>query len=966
MLPIMLIIFAGSANCWAQVTDSEITQLIAAFKKDPRGPYQAIRWFCADGRVLPANERCGQPGSIQHALHKDIVQKIGRENHVFLGQILAGTALGDFFDEANQNSRLKQYQIERFLHSIDNGWILRRARFYRGAIQAEDEEAWGIRFLQDIISQNQVIDQQFYLLREASKDIPHHAESGGSEEIRSLSTTIADTLPAFMDIRVKLHGQPEFSDAQRVINFRKDNRNKIKPNIDEKLGKLIAQLELLGKPVNIESIRPFSQRLAAGSAITSGIEQFLRRHSVNDPQYLAARCMDIARLLWVIRKEIKGEKSSAQRLAALDLSVLLERMLFREAAAWAPKTVQEALAKGYILSLAAAGCGFVEIWEWESLAAQIKVPDAGETLTLQDLLDKVVAVRRVTEWGGGMVRANYQPIVDIFSRFEPSSAGFVDDRIRGSILLQAGRTASALGELAAGYTGVSGKLMGLRYQSDIRGLNPGYAIGELVVIEGSPDHVDFSDKKIYVMYRSTPELKPVAGIATVTEGNLVSHVQLLARNLGIPNAVLSEEALKDLSAHKGEMVFYAVSPRGTVIMKPVAEMTAEEKALVESKKRSEERIQVPVNKLELNVTEFLSLGKLRASNSGKICGPKAANLGQLKSLFPKRVVNGFVIPFGVFRQHMNQKIPSGNESYWEVLTTIFQQAAKDRRAGKDPEMVEKSTIEKLAKFRESVRHIEFLPEFGEHLRAAFQREFGCDPGQRAVFIRSDTNMEDLSEFTGAGLNLTIFNVLETEKILQGIRDVWASPFSERSYRWRQKFLLNPENVYPSIVVMPTVNNDNSGVMITSGIISDEADDLTIAFSRGPGGAVDGQAAESHLLKADGSDRLISPSREMKYNFLPETGGVLRKYSHFDHPVLSTEHIRQLRAMGKEIRQRLPGTAGIDSNGPFDVELGFLKNHLWLFQVRPYVENKRARSTVYLRRLDPEFRKNLSINPHQSL
>ena len=39
-------------------------------------------------------------------------------------------------------------------------------------------------------------------------------------------------------------------------------------------------------------------------------------------------------------------------------------------------------------------------------------------------------------------------------------------------------------------------------------------------------------------------MKPVAGIASVSEGNLVSHVQLLARNLGIPNAVLSPRALR--------------------------------------------------------------------------------------------------------------------------------------------------------------------------------------------------------------------------------------------------------------------------------------------------------------------------------------------------------------------------------------------------------------------------------------
>ena len=76
-------------------------------------------------------------------------------------------------------------------------------------------------------------------------------------------------------------------------------------------------------------------------------------------------------------------------------------------------------------------------------------------------------------------------------------------------------------------------------------------------------------------------------------------------------------------------------------------------------------------------------------------------------------------------------------------------------------------------------------------------------------------MEDLKEFTGAGLNLTLFNVLDKEKIIEGIKDVWASPYTERSFKWRQVYLLNPENVFPSILVIPSVDVDYSGVLIGS-------------------------------------------------------------------------------------------------------------------------------------------------------
>ncbi|OXS18948.1 hypothetical protein CGU36_27870, partial [Pseudomonas fluorescens] len=140
------------------------------------------------------------------------------------------------------------------------------------------------------------------------------------------------------------------------------------------------------------------------------------------------------------------------------------------------------------------------------------------------------------------------------------------------------------------------------------------------------------------------------------------------------------------------------------------------------------------------------------------------------------------------------------------------------------------------------------------------------------FLRSDTNMEDLEEFTGAGLNLTVFNVVEREKILQGIRDVWASPYTERSFKWRQTYLSNPESVYPSILIIPTVDVDYSGVLITKDFLNNHAEKITVAMSRGAGGAVDGQSAETYLIHQNGTTELIAPARENKRRRLPITGG----------------------------------------------------------------------------------------------
>ena len=251
-------------------------------------------------------------------------------------------------------------------------------------------------------------------------------------------------------------------------------------------------------------------------------------------------------------------------------------------------------------------------------------------------------------------------------------------------------------------------------------------------------------------------------------------------------------------------------------------------------------------------------------------------------------------------------------------------------------------------------------DFVAGLRQEFKEILKGELGQVPVFLRSDTNMEDLEEFTGAGLNLTVFNVVEERKIIQGIKDVWASPYTERSFKWRQSYLLNPENVFPSILIIPSVDVDYSGVMITKGINVGSEKDITVAFSRGAGGAVDGQSAETYLI-TDYGHQLLSPSRQSDYIRLPEKGGVKKYYQAFNKPVLSVQNIGQLRDLAWKIRETVPARTGY--SGPYDVELGFQNNKIWLFQIRPFVENDNARSSEYLNSITPDINgdKKVSLN-----
>ncbi len=949
---LFLFLFVAFATVSAQPKDNEaIKKMIAAYKLDMRGPYKDIRWYCADGSYAEPKVGCAEQNknNLQRARYKDEVEALAKTNHVYLGQILAKTGKVEFWDADFRQSRLKQYQIERFLMNADDGWVNRRGQYYRGATQAEDEEAWGIAFFEWLLAKDDVVKQNFFLLRQAAKDIPHQGDDSKTQNIRAVSRVLGDEYGPFMDIRIKIHNQPEATDIALVRDFQAKHRAKLSAGQNAQFATLLKDMETVFAPVQLTSLEKYLAKMPAESPLRKTIADFIVAQGKTEAG--AARATAFSEMMWKIRIELLNETKPRARLALLDLSNQLESILFREAAAWETKTVREELEKVYALSWAAAAGGFLERWEWEGTEFLIR-PTQKESISLGELNRYADVSRSHVEWATGMGRGVYNETMVLMGGFEPLAFGFLDDRVRGSVLLHLGQSVGKLGDFVAREAKFSNQVMDIPEQSRMRGVNPGYAKGQLVVAMGDENEVVVTNDKIYAFNRPPADLKPLAGIMTVTEGNIVSHVQLLARNLGIPNAVLSLQNLEALQKYDGQMVFFAVSNEGTVIMKHVDKMTEEEKKLFEVKKRKEERITVPVERINLLQTKVVNLSELRAGDSGKLCGPKAANLGQLKNMFPDHVVDGFVIPFGIFRAHLDQKMNGKTETYWEFVNRIFDTASAMRDTGKSEGEIETYTLDGLARLRGEIMQMPLLPEFVQDMKDCFKEVLHAEMGKIPVFLRSDTNMEDLKDFTGAGLNKTIFNAVEVDKILMGIREVWASPYTERSYKWRQKYLNDPENVFPSILVIPSVDVEYSGVMVTKGIQNDNPEDITIAFSRGAGGAVDGQAAESFLLRANGGTTLISPAREPYCNTLPVTGGTGKQMLTFERPVLKTKNLKALREMAAQIKAKMATAENVESKGPWDIELGFKEDKIWLFQVRPFVENKNALANDYLRSITP--------------
>jgi hypothetical protein len=242
--------------------------------------------------------------------------------------------------------------------------------------------------------------------------------------------------------------------------------------------------------------------------------------------------------------------------------------------------------------------------------------------------------------------------------------------------------------------------------------------------------------------------------------------------------------------------------------------------------------------------------------------------------------------------------------------------------------------------------------FRERLRAAMDRAFG--PGYAGgIFVRSDTNVEDLPGFTGAGLNLTLPHVVGLEAVADAIREVWASPYTARAFAWRQGHMKDPENVYPAVLLLETVPSDISGVMVTQSLESGDRSFLSVAVNEGMGGAVEGQAAESLRIDTrDGSVRaLATATAPWRYAPRPE-GGVAKLRTSGSETLVGAREVRQLVQFARDLPTRFP--ALVDDLGKptaADVEFAFVAGKLYLLQIRPFLESRRARASLTLQRMD---------------
>jgi hypothetical protein len=937
---LLLTTFAASFTASAQGEDPLLLrQAIEQMKLAERGPFARLRWFCADGTVLPPTPYACQEhgGGHQHGEYNESTQRL-RDNGYLIANILVTLSPQQALEQ--QANRLKWVLLERFLYETDNGWILREARYYRGAFQAESESAAALAIIQAMLSSESYQTHDFLLLREAARLLPWRYEPLALDRARALVTTIAENDPKFIHLRNKFHSFPEAADIQLVKEFLADTQT------DEQRQLLDQLLTAMENTFRIPDLASGLRLLGGNPTAASAQPWHQLAHSWDQADTPERRLATAGHILVTLRESLTGF-SRGQKQRALLLSLAAEQAAFAEGITLVSDSPGQDR-RWYLQRLndnmdVLYGIGFLTRREWQTQRDGIATVD--EQLALSHYREVLDYLARVPAWTDNRFNFFLRQQLQKFALLEPRIKGFVPDRLRGSPLLLHGRLLQDLSIDANRLAGVHHEIFGKSVSMGVRSLNPGIARGPLQLLEDDAPGSSFVEKPVVLAAETIADLPPVAGILTAREGNTLSHIQLLARNLGIPNVVVGPELIAEIEQRAGSSVVLLSSPGGIVrLYEDGPEWDITFPQLTESRSS----INIDTDKLDLDDTTLQSLAELRASDSGRIVGPKAAKLGELKAHFPEQVSSGLVLPFGLFRRHLQLTRIEDGSSLYDWMRQNYSRLERITNA----DTRQQETADFLAELRERIRNAELETGFRASLEERMDSVFG-PAGSYGVFVRSDTNVEDLPGFTGAGLNLTVPNVTDPDQIIDAIKAVWASPFTERAYGWRQAWMDQPEHVYVSVLLHQTIASEKSGVMVTADITTNNPDTYTIAVNEGGGGGVDGQAAEQLTINtATGKVTLLSSAAEPLKRILPATGGVMSVPASGEESILSPDEITQLLQFGKSLPVRYPEIINAEGQTvPADIEFAFAGGQLNLIQIRPFLQSNQPRHNRILTELD---------------
>lgn len=444
--------------------------------------------------------------------------------------------------------------------------------------------------------------------------------------------------------------------------------------------------------------------------------------------------------------------------------------------------------------------------------------------------------------------------------------------------------------------------------------NTGRAIGRVHVIDKLDDTVEIGSNEILILKELPISLPPVRGIIVAKPSTPLSHVNLLAKGWGIPNAYI-KDADKLFAEYHSWWAEFEVTLNG-YRLKRLVDFDPQ----VRPEIPPEEAEQVPPS--DLSVKRLALLSQIRKSDSVAY-GAKAASLGEILSFRSKEfsVPDGFAIPFYWYDKFMKDN--RFDQIIYELIDDYdFVHNPKVRR-------------QRLAELRAKIQAGRFDPVLKREVLRLWRTRLGGLP----VFVRSSSNTEDLPNFSGAGLYSSAKNVRDASKLIESIKYVWASLWNFEAYESRVRNYVSQTDVYMGVLIQIGINMDRGGVMITSDPFDTEKRAVYISAVCGHNSLIPGNKGvpEQVLYYPDfDSITLLTLSEQRSALTFSEKGDLKEvpdRCADSRGRVLSEEQIKRLARVALRIHYIFGGEK------PQDIEWGIMNNRIYIVQSRPYIEKQ---------------------------
>ncbi len=444
-------------------------------------------------------------------------------------------------------------------------------------------------------------------------------------------------------------------------------------------------------------------------------------------------------------------------------------------------------------------------------------------------------------------------------------------------------------------------------------LNTARGVGRLHIIDKLDDTVEIGYNEILVLKEVPLSLPPVRGIIITKPSTPLSHINLLAKGWGIPNAYI-KDADKLFKEFDTWWVNFETSHTEYTIRRAIK---ADQNWQDQRNEMLGHVFETPPSNLK--VTKLATLKEIRAKDS-VIYGAKSANLGEIASSKIRNIVvpNGFGIPLYYYDEFM--KANGFDEKIQDFQDDLdFVHNPRHRR-------------QKLKEFREELQK----GKFDKKLRADILDKWKTVTGGKGIFIRSSSNAEDMPKFSGAGLYTTVPNVKEADKVIEAVKTVWASLWNFAAYEARERNFIFHDGTYMGVLLQVGVKTESSGVMITKDPFdSENKNSIYISAKRGLGiKVVEGKKIAEQILYRKASDavQVLTRSGEDSLLTFDEKGGVKEVPISGKRKVLTDEVTRRLVSVGNKIKKLFGGK--IEQ----DIEWGYADGQIFIFQSRPFIEN----------------------------